>query len=432
MDITPSDWFTEELIKKYDAGLYSYRAISEEYGIPYKTVESRFYRYRLANRIPLPKNEEEHGSSIEYHKDGTIISQKFITVRDGQDMTPEFIMEAHGLKPTEWTVVSYKNNFWNTQVKGGKKQISYQSKITVKPKTCELNEEHIDRYFENKKFKYDKPLTIPLNYDPNGEILEIDLPDLHGGLLSWRKETGEDYDVHIAKEHFYQCLYDIIDRCRYKKLSKIYFVTLGDLLHVDNDKQETTKGTFQQSDGRMAKIYDAILDMLIDGVTILGTLAPTEVVYLPGNHDRLTGRMLLMAVKTAFRNDNNITFDMDPNPQKYKLMGKVLVGWTHGDMPEKNMALWLQQIAKKEYGQSKFSEVHAAHFHSQKTKERKLKMDYDQTAESGGVVVRYLPTICNASYWEHQQGFSKSVKTMMSFVWNTETGLREMWYSNII
>ena len=87
--------------------------------------------------------------------------------------------------------------------------------------------------------------------------------------MSWRKETGEDYDVHIAKDHFYKCLYDNIEMQKTKKLKKIFFVTLGDLLHFDNDNQTTTKGTFQQADGRMAKIYDSILDMLIDGITIL-------------------------------------------------------------------------------------------------------------------------------------------------------------------
>ncbi len=136
------------------------------------------------------KDGEFRKESFEYHGDGVVVSEKFITLKDGQEMTPEFIMEAHGLKVSEWDVVSYKNNFWNSQLKGGHLQISYQSKLTVKPKKAGLDFDAIDKYFETKQFKYDKPLVKCLNYDPDGEILEIDLPDLHSGLLAWRGETG--------------------------------------------------------------------------------------------------------------------------------------------------------------------------------------------------------------------------------------------------
>ena len=369
-------------------------------------------------------------SKLEYRSDGTVVSEKFITLQDGQDMTPEFVLTAHGLKADEWKVVSYTNNFWNSQLKGGQKQISYQSKLVAAPFADIINFKRFDAYMATKTFAYDKPLTQRLNYDPNGEVLEIDLPDLHAGLLAWRVDSGDDYDLHIAKDHFYKVFYDIVERCKHKKLKKIVFVTLGDLLHVDNDNQTTTKGTFQQLDTRLTKIFEAVSDMLIDGITILGDIAPVEVMYLSGNHDRTSGCFMMKSVANAFRKDNNIVFDTDPLPQKFRLYGNVLLGWTHGDMPMKNMAGWLQQTARKEYGLSRFAEIHAGHFHSENTKE--VAKDRTQTEDMGGVVIRYLPTICNASYWENQQGYRSAVKAMMAFVWNEETGLREMWQSNII
>ena len=195
-------------------------------------------------------------------------------------------MKAHGLDENEWEVVSYKNNLWHAPSKDDARVVMYQSKLTVKPISKELSEKDIDRIFETKRFKYDKPLTKALNYNPKGEVLEICLPDLHSGLLAWRMETGLDYDVHIAKDHFYKGIYDIVKRCEGKQFSKIILVTLGDILHIDNDKQETTKGTFQQTDGRFTKIFDETLDMLIDGITLIGDISKTEVVYLPGNHDK--------------------------------------------------------------------------------------------------------------------------------------------------
>ena len=378
----------------------------------------------------IQKSEEQKRSKLEYRSDGTVVSEKFITLQDGQDLTPEEVLKAHGMNPDEWKVVSYTNNFWNSQLKGGYLQISYQSKLVAKPFADIISFKRFDDYMANKTFKYDKPLTQKLNYDPDGEILEIDLPDLHAGLLAWRVDSGDDYDLHIAKDRFYKVFYDVVERCKHKKLKKIVFVTLGDLLHVDNDNQTTTKGTFQQLDTRLTKIFDSVSDMLIDGITILGDIAPVEVVYLSGNHDRTSGCFLMKSVSNAFRKDDNVVFDTDPLPQKFRLYGNVLLGWTHGDMPMKNMAGWLQQTARKEYGLSQFAEIHAGHFHSENTKE--VAKDRTQTEDMGGVVIRYLPTICNASYWENQQGYRSAVKAMMAFVWNEETGLREMWQSNII
>lgn len=366
-------------------------------------------------------------SSMEYKSDGSIISEKFITIRDGDEMTPEFILEAHGLKVSAWEVVSYKNNFWNTQIKGGAKQISYQSKLTARPAKEHISLDHIDEFFMGRKFN--KPPTKALNYDPSGEVLEIDLPDIHSGLLAWRMESGADYDLHIMQERFYQCAYDITDRCKHKKLKKIIVATLGDLLHFDNDNQTTTKGTFQQADGRLSKIFDFTLEMLINFLTILGDIAPVEVIYMPGNHDRVVGYMLLKSLEMAFRSDDRFEFDTTPNPHKYRLVGCTLIGWTHGDMQKQNMPNWLQNQARKEYGESKYAEIHAGHFHSLTTKE--VRRDFVQENEVGGVIVRYLPTICNASYWENQQGYTSAIKTMMCFLWNENTGLREMWYSNV-
>ncbi len=367
-------------------------------------------------------------TKTEQYSNGVLTVSQIIELPE--NATPEDIVKAHGLDPNKWQVVSYVNNYWDGSLTGGDSIAKYQSKISVRPRLDGLTFDDIDEYFENKKI-----VSIPSlieNYDKQGEILEVCLPDLHGGLLAWRGETGHDYDLKIAVENFTRCIHDILLRCKYRKLKQIYFVTLGDLLHFDNEEQKTTKGTQQQADGRTAKIHDAILDMLIDGIRLLANIAPVEVIYLSGNHDRVTGRMLMKAVECWYQADKNITFDMEANPHKYKLIGKNLIGWTHGDMDKKNMYAWLQERAKREYGQCEYAEIHCGHFHSQNTKERTVTIkDHEQTFEQGGVVVRYLPTIANASLWEHGRGYAEGVKTMMSFIWHEELGLREMWFSNV-
>lgn len=356
---------------------------------------------------------------VTYKENGEMIFEGLVSLLSGQAITPEIVMTAHNLKPDEWTVVSFTTNAWESQVKGGDKIVLWQSKITVRPRaTTEITFEDIDRYFEKKDLTAPVP-TIKSNYDKTGEILEICIPDLHSGLLAWKNETGEDYNLDIARERFLTVIADIVDRCRNYSFSKILFITLGDLLHTDNDAQTTTKGTFQQVDGRLAKIFDHTLDMVIDAIRMLSEIAPVDVIYVCGNHDRVVGYTLAKATEKAFTGNDSVTFDVSPNPQKFRLLGEVLVGWTHGDMPKKNMRSWLQDRARKEFGQSKFAEIHSGHIHS------------ESVQTESGVIVRYMPNLASSSFWEHQQGFPHTPKTVICYRWHVKKGLRSIWYNNI-
>lgn len=392
-------------------------------------LRSAVRRYCKQNNIQLRPTTADLGQkqpqeSYELKPDGTVISEKLLKIANLSVLSVQSLLEAHGFDDN-WEIISYKNNLWNALAPEGRQITQYQSKITVKPRTNSVSFKHIDDYFDNKEYKPAREFSLPSQYSEDGEILEIDMPDLHNGLLSWRKETDEDYDLHIARQRFMRCIMDIVGRCKWRTFKKIVFVTLGDLMHIDNDEQKTTKGTFQQADGRTAKIFDYTLNILIDAITMLAEIAPVEMIYVCGNHDKTMGYTLARAVQMAFRTDDSIEFDVTPNPQKGRLWGGNLVGFTHGDMAKTNMRGWLQQRFKKEFGQSKHVEIHAGHYHSEKTTEIK------QTTDDQGIIVRHLPAICGASYWEHQQGYGSGESAVVSFVWNDDLGLREMWHSTI-
>ncbi len=89
------------------------------------------------------------------------------------------------------------------------------------------------------------------------------------------------------------------------------------------------------------------------------------------------------------------------------------------------MSGWLPDRARREYGQSDFAEVHAGHFHSES------ETQYRITDGTYGLTVRHLPTVCSASAWEHQQAYPTGNKTVVTYVWNINRGLREIWHSTI-
>lgn len=364
-------------------------------------------------------NKVNYKETAEINSNGTFSSDKLIEILPNEIDNQDALLKAHGFNPVNFTLVSAKNSKWQQGVKDGKK-ILYSSKITVKPVNNKLDFEYLDKYFETKEFSIAKDTFSPIQYDANGEVLEILIADLHMGLLAHGQENGgEDFDINIAKEYFTKAFSDVINRCKGRKFKKILFVTMGDILHVNNDEGTTAKGTRQDTDSRLSKMFTESLDMLINAVETLEIISKVEVVYIAGNHDRDIGYMLIKAMEKAFRNDENVSFNNSPNPRKAERFGKCLIGWCHGDMKKESLSEWLQVEYREDFGQSKFCECHVGHLHSQ------------GVVEKSGMIIRHVSNLCPASYWEHSQGYNKGVKAITSFVWNEETGLREIWYSAV-
>lgn len=416
------DW-KEKLLSEYDKPDFNNISfLNENYDlVPGLTRDNKRRRVKYfinklnADGIKNKDNDKSIGTvnSVSF-SNGQFISDKIIEVAQGQLITPEIIMKAHNLDSNIWEVVSYKNNYYQSQAKENKIIELYQSKVVVKPKVSnELTFNDIDNYFATKNFSDRIKVKSPIIYNNADEFLEIDTADLHCGLLAWRNETGSDYDLQICSDKFLAGIKDIVDRAKDKTFSDIYICGLGDILHIDNDKNETTKGTLQQADGRLTKIFDFAFDTMNTAIDYLRSLnARIHYMYLAGNHDRTTGYFLAKCLQLA---NPDIDFDITPNPQKAIHVGNVLIGLTHGDMPKYNKGTWIINDFRKEFGQSHFVEEHCGHIH---TEEAKIY---------NGIVVRSLLAQCGNSYWEHQQGY-RSQRGIMCFVWNKEIGLRETWY----
>lgn len=385
---------------------------SRGYEVSYSAVHHFLKRSGLPVKVVVP----EVKSAVEY-KNGETTFSGIIELMEGEPVTPDAIMRGHKLDPRKWEVLSYKSNFWQSQKKDGENTVLYQSKVTVKPIEKVFTPDDIEKWFASKNFNSFEPLH-PFEYTDSDEILEIDYADLHVGLLSWAAECGTNFDLEIIRDRFEKSIADIIRRCRGRHFKLIRFITLGDILHVDNSHQTTTNGTFQQIDGRVPKIFDVAADMITTALEELLTLkTPIEYVYIAGNHDRDTGYYLAKTIQVAFRREKNITFDISPNPLKAKLYGKSLVGYCHGDMSPKNLGTWLLTNYRKEFGESVYAEIHCGHLHS-KTEE-----------VINGVKVIRLPALCESSYWEHSMGY-KSERALICYVWNETSGKRETWVTN--
>lgn len=248
-------------------------------------------------------------------------------------------------------------------------------------------------------------------------LLEISVPDLHIGKLSWDKETGEDYDIDIAIKRYKDAVQDLVSRTHPDYIERILLPIGNDLLNVDNKMNTTTQGTPQSSDSRFGKIFRTVKNLMIETVDMLSAIAPVDVLIIPGNHDEATMFTLGELLEAWYRESDRVRIFNSPKLRKYYEYGKNMIMFTHGD---KEKHAELGQIAAHEqaemWGRTKYREVHLGHLHKSKS------IQYTTGDEFPGFKIRILPSLCGTDAWHHAMGYL-SAKAAKAFLWHKEKGL---------
>jgi hypothetical protein len=277
----------------------------------------------------------------------------------------------------------------------------------------EFSFEDVDRFFKNYSSEKKSTYTQPKNFHANGKILEIDLADMHVGNAS---VYGEEMSI---EDKCNLVIDKIIAKCKNVRLEKIILANLGDWLHYDTYKQTTTSGTNVTSYMDLYSIFDIGARMLINVIDKLVQIAPVEVIGIFGNHDRASSYFLTKAIEFYYRENDCVFVDSGHLPRKFRKFGNCLVMFAHGDLPKGNVPSLLQREARKEFGETKYAEIHCGHFHSQ------------SVIEKDGVIIRYLPTLTSTDAWHYENGYTGALHATVSFLWDKENGLEEMWFTNV-
>lgn len=368
------------------------------------------YQERKKRTQGNPKYDDK--ASVTYAGDGTIVSTKFLKLRDGEKLSHRDLLELHGFDAGQWEIVTATNNFWNSQESGGGLQISYQSKLTARPIKGGISLEDIDKHFRALDRQYHKPQTVI--YCAGTQIAEVNIADLHVGKLCWHGDTGNDYDYKIARDLFYRLLSEICDELRQKPIEKIVFVWSNDFFNFDNLQQTTTAGTPQDADTRWAKMFNVGCEMLIGGTDMLLDIAPVEMFYTESNHDGITGYAAVKQLQAWFRQDDRVTIDTDARARKYRLYGVTLVGYTHGDKENnRNLSTLMPSEARELWAQAKYCEMHAHHLHSEKM----------QIEELNGVIVRRISSPVATDAYHYKSGYVGAVRKAQTFLYDKDRGL---------
>lgn len=375
---------------------------------------------KIRRKINQPKNFNE---SVEYNSDGVKTSIKLLEIADCENITPNEMLKLHGLSPIDWEVSSYTNNYWNSQVRGGKIITLYQSKLVAKVKK-QINFSDINRLFDKLNSTY-KPVIIrkkPFDENKPKKMVEVNIADLHLGKLCWCGDTNNNFDYKICRDIFFKLIEDIYEQLyKEENIEYILFVWSNDFFNSDTISKTTTAGTQQDTDIRWQKLFDVGVEMLVNAIELLSEIAPVKTFYIASNHDKMGSYYAIKFLQAWYRNCDNIFVDTDPISRKYVLFGNTLLGFTHGDKEKpKNLAQLMPIEQPDLWAKAKYREFHTAHLHSEHSVE-----------ELNGVIVRRVSSPTAIDTYHFENGYVGAVRKVQTFIYEETKGLRKIINSTV-
>lgn len=208
------------------------------------------------------------------------------------------------------------------------------------------------------------------------------LGDPHLGQLSWKPETGADFDIKIACKELLTAVKMLVNAAPPARRGVL--APLGDNFHAEDDNQLTPRNKHKLDvDSRSDKVIEAGF-FLVESMTLelLKKHEEVDLAILGGNHDPRLARLLRMWATAVFRNNRRVRVLDNRDPYMYIRHGKTLIGLTHGDgckdealpgiMAEYNDGQW--------WGQARHRVWHRGHHHQDGIKEfRGCKVEQHQT-----------------------------------------------------
>lgn len=261
----------------------------------------------------------------------------------------------------------------------------------------------------------------------NGQLLEVNIFDLHFGKLCWGLETGTNYDTKIASKLFLNAISAIIKRSEGYDIKQIVFPVGNDFFNSDSRWNQTSNGTPQDEDVRWQKTFKAGRELLISGIDLLSTIAPVDVVIVQGNHDWERSFYVGDVLSCWYHNNPNVTVNNNPTPRKHYKFGNCLISYTHGNNEKiADLPLLVASEVPNLWASTQFREIHIGHLHHKK------EIKFMSTQEIKGMVIRYMRSLSGTDAWHNIKGYTGGVRSCEAFIWDENEGLICQFSHNLV
>lgn len=314
--------------------------------------------------------------------------------------SPEEIIRILKIDTTKWKLSSYWNkqhkNYWLISAMVTQKQnepvdVFKQVLDGFNPKYIPVTQE----IFINNTFETDA-------------VAILSIQDLHFGKEG-NKGVNEDFQKAVTSL--------VLRAYHGHHLHKIIYVIGGDLLNMDTFQGQTTKGTPVDNEQRAHQAYTEAFDSLYWSISFLNQFCEDlRVIYLPGNHDRLSSYHLAHALSKCFVKHDNIHFDVEYAERKVVVYGNNFFAFEHGDVSSKNTPLVYATEFSQDWGKTLYRTCYTGHWHRKKT------MEYVTEDEQHGFAIKQLPSLSKTDYWHYHNKFTGAKRQAVMEIHDAKTG----------
>jgi hypothetical protein len=427
------------IVSMLDDGKGPYQ-IGKKLGLPHSSIQSFIKRI---NGETLDSTETERSPhSAKPPRVGSLFSQKGhqaqAMVTDFKVRTLEDLIEACNVDMDMWECTSFDIKCWEMGRKAKNTKMTFDQgvasgtthdtgKIHVQPlysvvakfkRKAERTADEVAEYFKEMLSEIEiYSWTCKKHYAEATNTLELMIPDLHLGQLSWGEETGKDYNMEIACNLMKTAVRDLVNEAG-PRIKKIAFPIGNDFFNVDNNQNQTTKGTQQDEEASWMKSFRIGYQCLIELISELSTRYEVDVMVVPGNHDEQRAFYLGEVLWAFFRNEDRVTIDNAPTSRKYRLYGCTLVGYSHGDSERpKDLPMLMAHQCPNLWAQSLYREWHHGHVH------------HERNIEMGAVKMRHFPALVAPDSWHTKKGYVMSVRQACAIEYSEDGPIRQYnWY----
>lgn len=194
---------------------------------------------------------------------------------------------------------------------------------------------------------------------------QFTITDNHFGMMSWREETGSDYDLRIAEQLLLDWFSAAVAQA--PDAHTAILAQLGDLMHHDALESVTPAHKHVlDADSRLQKVIRVVIRTIrriID--MLLQKHERVHVVMASGNHDPASSAWLREMLAVMYENEPRITVDNSPSIYYAFEWGRTMLAYHHGHKRGvANIEATIAGMFREMFGRSLQAYVHIGHRHS--------------------------------------------------------------------